>query len=97
MTNNWNQVEEYCPTIGLRLPTEAQWEYAARGGSASARYGDIDAIAWYKGNRSGILHEVGLKQPNAFGLFDMLGNGSCELIGSGAETKRHKNVVCGVN
>jgi formylglycine-generating enzyme required for sulfatase activity len=56
------------------LPTEAEWEYAARAGSTTARYGSLDDIAWYKGNSGGKTHEVGQKQPNAFGLYDVLGN-----------------------
>jgi formylglycine-generating enzyme required for sulfatase activity len=50
------------------------WVYGARGGSTSARYGDLDKIAWYYGNSHFTTHPVGQKQPNAFGLHDMLGN-----------------------
>jgi len=57
-----------------RLPSEAEWEYACRAGTAGDRYGDLDAIAWYSGNSGHITHEVGGKAPNAFGLYDMLGN-----------------------
>ena len=57
-----------------RLPTEAEWEYAARAGSAKNRYGDIDRIAWYNGNSGKRTHEVAQKEPNAWGLYDMLGN-----------------------
>lgn len=66
--------EKYCDKIGMRLPTEAEWEYAARGGTASARYGDLESIAWWGGSHESGIHEVGLKQPNAYGLYDMLGN-----------------------
>ncbi|MFG2194053.1 formylglycine-generating enzyme family protein [Streptomyces sp. NPDC048639] len=59
---------------GYRLPTEAEWEYACRAGTTGPRYGELDAIAWYRGNAGGRLHEVGGKQPNAWGLYDMLGN-----------------------
>ncbi|GGV22406.1 hypothetical protein GCM10010277_01420 [Streptomyces longisporoflavus] len=59
---------------GYRLPTEAEWEHACRAGTAGARYGPLDEIAWYGANGSGRIHEVGGKQPNAWGLHDMLGN-----------------------
>jgi formylglycine-generating enzyme required for sulfatase activity len=58
----------------MRLPTEAEWEYAARAGSTGARYGDLDRVAWHSANSGGKTHEVGQKEPNAFGLYDMLGN-----------------------
>ena len=58
----------------FRLPTEEEWEYACRAGSIEERYGDVDAIAWHRGNSDGRTHPVGLKQANAFGLYDMLGN-----------------------
>jgi len=71
---NWFDAEGYCAMVGMRLPTEAEWEYAARAGSATDRYGDINQIAWYSGNSAGTTHEVMQKQPNAWGLYDMLGN-----------------------
>lgn len=57
-----------------RLPSEAEWEYACRGGSTQDPYGPPEAIAWVKENSNGTTHPVGLKQPNAFGLYDMFGN-----------------------
>ncbi|ONI80379.1 sulfatase-modifying factor protein [Saccharothrix sp. ALI-22-I] len=59
---------------GYRLPTEAEWEHACRAGTIDARYGPLDDIAWYRGNSDERVHEVGGKQPNAWGLHDMLGN-----------------------
>ncbi|SET45156.1 Formylglycine-generating enzyme, required for sulfatase activity, contains SUMF1/FGE domain [Natronincola peptidivorans] len=59
---------------GYRLPSEAEWEYACRAGTTEVRYGEIDKIAWYKENSAGKTHEVGQKEPNAWGLYDMLGN-----------------------
>lgn len=59
---------------GYRLPTEAEWEYACRAGTQGARYGELDAIAWYRDNSGGRTHDVGRKQPNGWGLHDMLGN-----------------------
>jgi sulfatase modifying factor 1 len=59
---------------GYRLPTEAEWELACRAGTTGARYGPLDDIAWYRGNSHERIHDVGGKQANAWGLYDMLGN-----------------------
>lgn len=61
-------------SLGYRLPTEAEWEVAARAGSAAARHGPLDAVAWHEGNSGGQTHPVKGKAPNAWGLHDMLGN-----------------------
>lgn len=64
----------YCQRIGGRLPTDAEWEYAARAGSQEDWYGDFDAIAWNEKNSGNKAHQVGQKLPNAWGLYDVLGN-----------------------
>ncbi|MCL2191138.1 MAG: SUMF1/EgtB/PvdO family nonheme iron enzyme [Treponema sp.] len=76
----WDAVEIVPGSTGYRLPTEAQWEFAARGGivchgnfvfSGSDTVGDV---AWIWENSDGRTHEVGTRQPNALGLYDMSGN-----------------------
>ena len=74
---SWNDHREIqCDwnSDGYRLPTEAEWEYACRAGSNESRYGELDAIAWYRENSGQRIHDVGMKEPNAWGLHDMLGN-----------------------
>ena len=64
--------------LNFSLPTEAQWEYSARGGkSGGTKYSgseNVDEVAWYKGNSGGETHPVGTKSPNSLGIFDMSGN-----------------------
>lgn len=59
---------------GFRLPSEAEWEFACRAGSSAPRYGPLDDIAWHAGNAGGGPCPVGTRQPNAWGLHDMIGN-----------------------
>ncbi|MFO8033087.1 MAG: SUMF1/EgtB/PvdO family nonheme iron enzyme [Desulfohalobiaceae bacterium] len=61
----------------FRLPTEAEWEYAARSGGKRQKYAggdDVDRVAWYEDNSGGRTHEVGTQAPNGLGIFDMSGN-----------------------
>ncbi len=81
----WNEVQRFITKLNemtgkeYRLPTEAEWEYAARGGNKSKGYkysgsDDVDEVAWYSGNSGGTTHPIGMKLPNELGLYDMTGN-----------------------
>lgn len=78
---SWDDAQKFCEAVNrkgdgyhYRLPTEAEWEYAARAGDTSCRYGPLVEVAWSRDNSGGKTHPVGEKKPNAFGLYDTLGN-----------------------
>ena len=85
---NWFQAVEYCQKLSqearlegrigpdqvFRLPTEAEWEYAARAGCSEAHYGNLNDIAWHSQNSGHVTHPVCEKLPNTWGLCDVLGN-----------------------
>ena len=78
---SWNDTQAFLAKLNamqsrwiVRLPTEAEWEYACRAGTTEETYAKLDDIGWYKENNTRTTHEVGKKLPNAFGLYDTLGN-----------------------
>ena len=82
---SWNDAQEFCAELSrmtgrrFSLPTEAEWEYAARGGkkSTGAKYSGSSStanVAWYDGNSGGQTHPVGRLRPNELGIYDMSGN-----------------------
>ena len=77
---SWDAIQGFEMATGLTLPTEAQWEYACRGGTTTPWAGRLNDMGWYVENSGGTTHSVGGKAPNGFGLYDMHGNVSewCE-------------------
>ncbi len=78
---SWEDAQRFVARLNARndgfvysLPTEAQWEYAARGGTTGKWAGDVKEMAWYSDNSNGRTQSVGTKRANAFGLYDMHGN-----------------------
>jgi formylglycine-generating enzyme required for sulfatase activity len=76
---SWNMIASgatsFMSVTGLRLPTEAEWEYACRAGTTTVRYGDLNAIAWHYQNWTNFgTQPVATKLPNALGLYDTIGN-----------------------
>jgi formylglycine-generating enzyme required for sulfatase activity len=80
---SWQDIQEFLKRLNkksgkrFRLPTEAEWEYAARSGGRKERFSggnSLSQLGWYQENSANVIHPVGQKQPNGLGLYDMSGN-----------------------
>ena len=95
---SWDDVQEFIRRLNeqegcgdcYRLPTEAEWEYAARAGTTGDYAGDLDAMGWYRANSGSQTHPVGGKSPNVWGLYDMHGN-VWEWVADGFGREYYKN------
>ncbi len=98
---SWNEVQEFIGRLNsrsggkkYRLPTEAEWEYAARSGGKDEQYAgggnDLNKIAWYNVNSGNTLHPVGSKAPNGLGIYDMSGN-DWEMTGDWYDSNYYAN------
>jgi formylglycine-generating enzyme required for sulfatase activity len=86
---DWNEATTYCSRIGMRLPTESEWEWAAYGGTPELPEEPLGAYAWYDPNSNESTHPVATKLPNGYGLRDMLGNVWEWVQGAGKERGEH--------
>jgi len=84
-TISWDDAQAFCKKVSevtgqtVRLPSEGEWEYSCRAGTATAycsgdEEADLDRVGWYAANSKDTMHPVGLKEPNAWGVYDMHGN-----------------------
>ena len=73
-TVSWDDCQKFCAKTRMKLPTEAQWEYACCAGVRKPKYGEFGQIAWHEGNSDSTTHPVAQKAPNALGFYDMIGN-----------------------